>query len=336
MGTLPLYLGVDGGGTKTALVLLDSEGTIRARHLAPGSYYLTIGVEGLGTLLVEAVNAVLAKAGVSSEEVDFAFFGLPAYGEDTALIGPLSRLPQRCLPAGHYLCGNDMICGWAGSLLCRDGISIVAGTGSICYGERNGSIARCGGWGELFSDEGSAYWIACRGLNLFSRMSDGRAAKAALYDIVRERLTITEDLDLCAHVFTRLEGDRARIAQLSKWVTQAAADGDAQAMAIVREAAEELALMVDATRRQLEFSDAEPVSVSYSGGVFDNVGALLLKHFTAALRAFRPGYRVSEPVLPPGIGAALYAAKRHNKPLSDAAIERLRAQSSAAREDLES
>jgi N-acetylglucosamine kinase-like BadF-type ATPase len=331
-----LYLGVDGGGTKTALVLIDSEGIIRATHLAPGAYYLTIGLDALGTLLVDGVNAVLAKAAVRIEELDFAFFGIPAYGEDTVLVGPLSELPRRLLPAGQYLCGNDMICGWAGSLLCRDGISIVAGTGSICYGERNGAIARCGGWGELFSDEGSAYWIACRGLNLFSRMSDGRAVRGPLYDIVRQRLGLTEDLDLCGHVFSRLGGDRAQIAQLSKWVTQAATTGDAAAMTIVREAAEELALMVDATRRQLAFGIAEPVAVSYSGGVFDNVGALLLEHFTAALRVFRAGYRISEPVLPPGIGAALYAAKRHGNPLSNAAIERLRAQSSAVRQELES
>jgi N-acetylglucosamine kinase-like BadF-type ATPase len=336
MGATRLYLGVDGGGTKTALVLIDSEGSIRATHLAPGSYYLTIGLDALGRLLVDGVNAVVAKASVRIEELDFAFFGIPAYGEDTVLTGPLSELPRRALPAGQYLCGNDMICGWAGSLLCRDGISIVAGTGSICYGERNGSIARCGGWGELFSDEGSAYWLACRGLNLFSRMSDGRAAKGPLYEIVRERLKITEDLDLCAHVFSQLEGDRARIAQLSKWVTQAATAGDPAATAIIREAALELALMVDATRRQLEFGIAEPVPVSYSGGVFDNVGVLLLEHFTAALQAFRPGYRVSEPLLPPGIGAALYAAKRHGNPLSNAAIERLRAQSGTVRKELES
>jgi N-acetylglucosamine kinase-like BadF-type ATPase len=330
-GATHLYLGVDGGGTKTALVLIDSEGTIRASHGAPGSYHLTIGMEALGALLLDGINAVLAKAAVRAEELDFAFFGLPAYGEDSVLVGPLSDLPRRCLAAGQYSCGNDMICGWAGSLLCRDGISIVAGTGSICYGERNGAIARCGGWGELFSDEGSAYWIACRGLNLFSRMSDGRAAKGPLYGIVRERLQITEDLDLCGHVFSRLGGDRAQIAQLSKWVTQAAAAGDAQAMTIVRDAAGELAHMVDATRRQLSFGVTEPVAVSYSGGVFDNVGVLLLDHFNAALQAFRPGYRVSEPVLPPGIGAALYAAKRHGNPLSNAAIERLRAQNSAVR-----
>jgi len=97
-----------------------------------------------------------------------------------------------------------------------------------------------------------------------------------------------------------------------------------------------LALMVDATRRQLEFGVAEPVPVSYSGGVFDNVRAPLLDRFTAALQACRPGYRVSEPVLPPGIGAAIYAAKRHGHPLSNAAIERLRAQSGTVRQEIES
>ena len=331
-----MYLGIDGGGTKTALVLVDRDGNIRATHLAPGSYYLTIGIDALGTLLADSVGAVLAKASVRAEDVDFAFFGLPAFGEDSSLIGALGQLPRRCLPADAFLCGNDMICGWAGSLLCRDGISIVAGTGSICYGERGGAIARSGGWGELFSDEGSAYWIACRGLNLFSRMSDGRAARGPLYEIVRQGLNISVDLDVCAHVFSRLGGDRARIAQLCKLVTQAARAGDRQSLAIVRQAAVELALMVDATCRQLEFAAAEPVPVSYSGGVFDNVGALLLEHFTASLHAHRPGYQVSEPVLPPAIGAALYAAKRHGRPLTGAAIEQLRAQSDALRRDLES
>jgi N-acetylglucosamine kinase-like BadF-type ATPase len=327
-GSHAVYLGVDGGGTKTAFVLIDSDGAIRATHLAAGSYYLTIGLEALGSLLAEGVSAVLGKAGLGADDLDFAFFGLPAYGEDTTLIEALDRQPRRCLPAGAYLCGNDMICGWAGSLLCRDGISIVAGTGSICYGERAGRVARCGGWGELFSDEGSAYWIACRGLNLFSRMSDGRAQRGALYEIVRRSLSISEDLDLCAHVFSHLGGDRARIAQLSKLVTQAAFE-DGQAMAIVRQAAVELALMVDATRRQLGFPVAEPVPVSYSGGVFDNAGALLLQHFTASLQAHGPGYEVREPALPPAIGAALYAAKRHGRLLSSAAIERLREQSNS-------
>jgi N-acetylglucosamine kinase-like BadF-type ATPase len=162
----------------------------------------------------------LAKAGLRRDAVDFAFFGLPAYGEDSSVTGALSRAAEHSLRAGAVLCGNDMICGWAGSLLCRDGISIVAGTGSIAYGERGGAAARCGGWGELFSDEGSAYWIACRGLNLFTRMSDGRADRGPLHAIVRRHFGIDEDLDLCGRVYSRLGGDRAQIAQLCKLVTR--------------------------------------------------------------------------------------------------------------------
>jgi N-acetylglucosamine kinase-like BadF-type ATPase len=331
-----VYLGVDGGGTKTAFVLIDGGGTVRATHLAAGSYYLTIGIDALGELLARGVGAVLVKAGLRADDVDFAFFGLPAYGEDSTLIEALERQPQRCLPAGAFLCGNDMICGWAGSLLCQDGISIVAGTGSICYGERAGRIARSGGWGELFSDEGSAYWIAWRGLNLFSRMSDGRAKRGPLYEIVRHSLGISQDLDLCAHVLSQLGGDRARIAQLSKLVTQAAASGDDQAMDIVRQAATELALMVDATRRQLTFPAGEPVPVSYSGGVFDNTGTLLLQHFAASLHEQWTAYEVRAPALPPAIGAALYAAKRHGRPLSGAAVERLRQQRNVLPGELES
>ena len=71
-----LYLGVDGGGTKTALVLIDSDGAIRATHLAPGAYYLTIGLDALGTLLAGAVGSVLAKAALLTAGTRPAFAAL--------------------------------------------------------------------------------------------------------------------------------------------------------------------------------------------------------------------------------------------------------------------
>lgn len=326
-----MYLGVDGGGTKTALALVDRDGNVRATHVAPGSYCPTLDPKELGTLLAEAVNATLGKAGASVSQVEFAFFGLPGYGEDSTVHDALDQLPAQCLPAGSFLCGNDMVCGWAGSLACNDGINVVAGTGSICYGERRGVVARCGGWGEVFSDEGSAYWIAAHGLNLFSRMSDGRAAVGPLYDLVKRQLQITQDLDLCGYIYTRLVGNRARIAQLCGLVFEAAAGGDAQAALVITQAADELALMVDTICRQLGFTAQERVPVSYSGGVFNNTGRLLLDRFSLSLQSRRSGYQITEPAFPPAIGAALYAAKRHGQPLSDVALSRLRAQSGVGR-----
>jgi N-acetylglucosamine kinase-like BadF-type ATPase len=316
-----VFIGVDGGGSKTALVLVDRQGAVRATHATSGAYYLIVGLDALGALISTAVETLLAKAGATARDVDFAFFGLPAYGEDAAATSAMDQLPARCLRAGTWICGNDMICGWAGSLACADGINVVAGTGSICYGERDGVSARCGGWGELFSDEGSAYWIACRGLDVFARMSDGRLSRGPLYYLMRERLALADDLDLCAHVYVTLKSDRARIAALCPLVCEAAGNGDAMAAAVLKQAADELALLVAATRVRLGFVAGETVDVSYSGGVFE--GAALLKNFSASLRP-RGAYQLREPAFSPVIGAALYAAKHCGRPLSEQALARLR------------
>jgi N-acetylglucosamine kinase-like BadF-type ATPase len=317
-----VFVGVDGGGSKTAFILVDREGAVRATHVAGGSYYLTLGMGALGTLISTSLDALLKKGGVAAREVEYAFLGLPAYGEDREATAQMERLPASTLAPGSWLCGNDMICGWAGSLACRDGINVVAGTGSICYGERNGAAARCGGWGELFSDEGSAYWIACRGLDLFSRMSDGRAMPGALYHLVRQRLGISDDLELCSHVYVTLKGDRALIAQLCPLVVEAAASGDVAAAEILTQGAEELALLVTTTRARLGFRADEQVDVSYSGGVFEC--GPVRSRFAAAL-ASRGAYRLCEPEFPPVIGAALYAARRRGSPLPESALARLRA-----------
>ena len=83
----------------------------------------------------------------------------------------------------------------------RDGVNIVAGTGSIGYGEFEGRSARAGGWGELFGDEGSAYWVARQALTLFSQMSDARADQGPLYELLRQHFKVGNDLDVCAAVY---------------------------------------------------------------------------------------------------------------------------------------
>ena len=130
-----------------------------------------------------------------------------------------------------------MVCAWAGALAGDDGINIVAGTGSIAYGEYRGRSARAGGWGELFSDEGSAYWLAREGLRLFSRMSDGRAPRGALYEHVRHHFGLQDDLDLCGALYGKSAAQRSQFAQLSRLVAEAAGAGDEQAAALFRQAA---------------------------------------------------------------------------------------------------
>ena len=319
------FLGIDGGGTKTAFLLIDESGRVLASHTEGPAYYLEIGWEEMRAMLARGIRTTLESAALSASKVDFAFLGLPAYGEDSTLVPALDAAASPPLQPGQYRCGNDALCGWAGALACQDGINIIAGTGSMAYGEFNGRAARAGGWGELFSDEGSAYWIAREGLRLFSRMSDGRAQRGILYDMVRRHFALQADLDLCAAIYGKSGIQRSNLAALSTLVAQAAVAGDAQATGLFSLAADELSQIVDAVHDQLQVPEGTTVMVSYSGGMFQQ-RELLLVPLQAKLAGGRGRYRVVAPRLSPVAGAALYAAKLSGAPLGAGAVDELEKQ----------
>ncbi|NIJ35534.1 N-acetylglucosamine kinase-like BadF-type ATPase [Sphingopyxis panaciterrae] len=302
-----IFLGVDGGGTKTEFVCIDAAGAVIARAVTGTTYHLQVGVDEAVRRLDQGIMAVCDTLGVTPAALDHSFFGLPAYGEDGVIDPQLDAACARLLGHDRYLCGNDMICGWAGSLGCEDGINIVAGTGSIGYGEREGQSARAGGWGEVFGDEGSAYWIAVQGLALFARMSDGRAPKDVLHDRIVDALSLDHDLELCERIMGTDRMGRGEIAGLASVVSKAAAEGDRGAAAILNAAAAELAAIAGALRKSLGFPDGMPVSISWSGGVLSQE-PLVRRPFLEALE--EKEFRFVEPRFAPGHGAALYARKQ--------------------------
>jgi N-acetylglucosamine kinase-like BadF-type ATPase len=318
------FLGVDGGGTKTRFILVNGDGKLAAAHEGPTSDHLQVGIDGVRDVLAGGVAALYREAGMDGSPIAYAFFGLPAYGEDSAAQVLLDGLPEPLLGHRRYRCGNDMICAWAGSLGGEDGINIVAGTGSIGYGERKGRSARAGGWGETFGDEGSAYWIAAQGLNIFTRMSDGRLPKGPLHASLRRHLGLEADLDLCAKLADT--SSRRAIAAMAELVARAARDGDIEAIRVFDDAARELTAIIEAVRQALQFEPGERVCVSYSGGVF-NAGELILAPLRHHIERYSKTYELKTPMLAPSLGAAIYAARVVAQPLSPAAIERLRMES---------
>ncbi|GLV76181.1 BadF/BadG/BcrA/BcrD ATPase family protein [Streptomyces hygroscopicus] len=317
-----MFLGVDGGGTKTAFCLVDRSGQVVARAQAASSYYFSHGIDLVERVLKEGVDAVCTAAGLTPADVEYAFFGLPGYGEAAGDLPVLNATPRAVLGHDRYACDNDMVCGWAGSLGALDGINVISGTGSMTYGERLGNGVRVGGWGEIFGDEGSAYWIAIRGLNAFSRMSDGRLPEGPLSEVLRRRLDLASDLDVIDVVHNRWQGDRGRIAALGRSVAEAAGLGDEAAAAILTEAGRELAQLVEVTRERLEFGPDETVPVSYSGGTFG--AGTVLEAFTTGLKDRFANYELRDPLYEPVVGAALYAAKLAGTPLDRPALDALR------------
>jgi N-acetylglucosamine kinase-like BadF-type ATPase len=319
------FLGCDGGGTKTALAVVTDEGALAASLHAPTTYYLSAqhgGIEIVADVLGEAVPAVCAKAGIAAADLAYAFFGLPGYGEVLGDVATLDAAPRQALGHDRFRCDNDMVCGWAGSLGGADGINVISGTGSMTYGRRGDAGLRVGGWGEVFGDEGSGYWIGIRALRAFSKMSDGRLDRGPLHDVLTRTLELHSDVELIELVLHKWRGARGPIAALSRAVGEAARAGDACAHTILAEAAAELVGLVDTTRRRLGFAPDETVAVSYSGGIFTMPE--VRQGFRHGIDAVDARYQVSAPLYPPVLGAALYAATLAGTPLDDAARQRLR------------
>jgi N-acetylglucosamine kinase-like BadF-type ATPase len=308
VSTARLFLGVDGGGTKTRFALLDAQHRLVSETTLSTTYHPDVGIDGVRDVLARGIAEVLAEAGIDATRIAFAFFGLPGYGEDSKVTRQLHAMPASLLGHDRFAVDNDMVCGWAGSLGAQDGINIVAGTGSIGYGQRHGAAARVGGWGETFSDEGSAYWIAIQGLNAYSRMSDGRLHKGPLHALINATLQLDDDLELCALVYGPNARSRGELAQFSRLVAQAAADGDGVARGIFDRAGGELAQIAETLRRKLGFVADEIVKLSCSGGAFA-AGDLLMKPFRTALDATGARFEFCAALHEPHVGAALYAAR---------------------------
>ncbi len=317
-----MFLGVDGGGTKTAFVLADDRGRVLAAHQEGSLYHPEVGMAEVLATLRRGTDRIVRAAGVAPGALAGAWVGLPAFGEDSRVQSRLASLPAEAfpgIPVGH---GNDLECSHAGALGGQDGISLVAGTGSMTWGRWQGRAVRCGGWGEVFGDEGSAYWIAREGLALFSRMSDGRAERGALYELLRERTGIASDLDLSGLVVS--EGARSAVAGFAVAVHDAALAGDGAAREILDRAAGELLHLVRATRRLLDVPAGATVVASTSGSVLGADG-LVLHALRRALASPDDGgcIELREPLMTPALGAVALAARTAGRELSADAVAAL-------------
>lgn len=325
------YLGIDGGGTKTAFLLADEAGSILSRWETSTCDYQQIGMENFKRVIREGTEQVCREAGLSVSQLEHACIGIPCYGEIKADAEPLTRAVEEVFQSVPVSCVNDVEIAWYGSLGGRPGINILAGTGAMGYGrDALGHAARASGWGDFMGDEGSAYWLGKKLIELFTKQADGRLPRDVLYSIVREHFQLEDDFELIAISSSQLCGKRREVGKLQYLLYQAAEQGSRQAQLAYRQAAEELALILKALLRQLSFEPGQPVPVSYSGGVF-KAGALLLEPLKEALSSDAVCF--SEPLLSPVSGAVLaaflHAQGPDGQPGREAFLCRLREQEQA-------
>ena len=301
-----LVLAVDGGNSKTDVVLADRAGRLVAHVRGPGSSPHSLGIEGCADLLDDLVGKAAAQVGsVASHVAEHA--GIYLAGVDipaeTALITEAIEKRQW---ARHLVVDNDTFALLRAGTDDHDAVAVVCGAGINCVGvASDGRHARFPSLGRISGDWGGGVQLGDEALWWAARAADGRARPTALEDLIVahfKRSSLQEVIE--DFHFGRLR--HASLGELAPAVLRAASHAqDPTAMAIVRRQAEEVTSLVGAALRRLDLVDRH-ATIVLGGGVLTSADPFLMAEISAGLQTTAPRaeWRVTE--VPPVVGAALH------------------------------
>jgi glucosamine kinase len=307
-----IVAGVDGGGSKTRLMLANEAGEEIAT-LEGGRSAMRPGEAAIsGAVIAELMKEALSNAGLLEVPVILVggFAGVGREEERRALENELNRLGV----AEEVVVDSDAAIALEDAFAGGPGIIVLAGTGSIAYGRGgDGARARCGGWGPVFGDEGSGAWIGRRALGIVAAAADGREPPTALSGSILTAAEVNAPEELIPWA---IAGSPTTIAALAPVVLATAAAGDARANALVALAAEELIVHVRALAIRLFGDERAAIPVAFSGGLLHK-GSLLRKKLEQRLRSAVPGAQLRSAEII-AVRGAVRAAVRHLRSVSEA------------------
>jgi N-acetylglucosamine kinase-like BadF-type ATPase len=255
-GRTEVVLGMDGGGTKTEVLITDLNGEIIASHTGGPTNLAAVPESVALNNLEAALSSVFKQA--RRVRVKAAVIGMAGIDtlSDEARFRPFADATLESFGIFDYVLLNDSAVALANGTDADNAIILIAGTGSICYGHSaDGKTARAGGMDYLLADEGSGYWIGRKVLRAVVRANDGRGLATAMTPLVLKHFKITEVNDLKQKVY-QPQLSKMSIAELAKVWETALNDGDEVAKIIQKQIIDKLELLVEAVARSLKLSDA--------------------------------------------------------------------------------
>ena len=303
-----LYLGVDGGGTKTRIALMNADGDVVCEGVAGPSNPLRVGVETAVANVAAAVNNACDLGGASRGDITAATLGLAGVRRADLKQRIRDRFMQILSIKKADVLTDAEIALFA-STLGQPGLVVIAGTGSICVGKNAaGEFAISGGWGPLAGDEGGGVGIAQQALHSVAKASDGRGGQTILSERASEYFRASGPENLIVAIYSP-QVDNSRIAGFARLVVETAREGDKIALGILRDAGEELGLAACAVIEKLNLRD-ERIPIGCVGSVF-NAGELLKKPMLEKIRDCASLAYLTEPLMDPAHAAALMALRKY-------------------------
>ncbi len=297
------YIGVDGGGTKTKLILINENLDLQALNELEASNLITTNPSDT----INKINRIISNY---LNTYNIQGIGLGMAGIDTE--ADRVRLEQRIsreYPGKKVKVFNDGVTSLIGGLNNQPGILINAGTGSISVGiDDDGNINRAGGWDYLLGDEGSGYWIGKKLIQTAIHDYDCGIHTSEVIKTVKGFFQLKK-LEGLIEIVYKKKLNKELIAKLALEAVGLAESGDVQAKRIFEKAGVELAKLVIRVYERGNFKT--PVSLTYNGSIFNSFN-LFEDSFYMLLNKNQLIYKWQEPQYPAEIGAALMVMKSRN------------------------
>ncbi len=299
-----LYLGVDGGGTKTQIAIMNEAREVMSEGHAGPSNPLRVGVETAVTNIAKAINEACDRDGVSRGDIASVTLGLAGVRRADLKRSVRESFIKRLRIRKVEVVTDAEIALYA-TTQGKPGLVVIAGTGSVCLGKNeHGEMAISGGWGPLAGDEGGGVGIAQQALHNIAKASDGRGVPTMLSQRASEYFRASGPENLIVAIYSP-QVDNSRIAGFARLVVETAQDGDKIAIEILNDAGFELGLAACAVIEKLKLENRK-VPIGCVGSIF-NAGELLTKPMLRKVRKCAAKAFLTEPAMPPAHAAALMA-----------------------------
>jgi len=292
MAALERILGAEGGGTKTAWVLVE--------RMADGLRVVDQGKLPPSNLRLTPPDRLRSIFRQLPQKVDRVGMFLAGCGADDRR--SLEMLCGEIWPNARIVVGSDRDSGLAAALGHGDGIAVNAGTGASVTGRRGERIEKAGGWGHILGDAGGGYFLSVQALRLILREYDLHRGEAHFTASILRALSLNSRDELVRWAQT---ADKMEVATLSPIVFEAARNGDPNVVKILEEGAEVLAEYTGAVATRLGLLAPKVILL---GGLFQR-DSLYVAAFRRRIKKNLSDARVGMSEQPPELGAAWLAAE---------------------------
>ncbi|MET7333665.1 BadF/BadG/BcrA/BcrD ATPase family protein [Nonomuraea sp. NPDC005650] len=304
-GVIDAVLALDGGNSKTDVLLVAPDGTVLSQVRGPGASAQRVGLAAgaatLDALVRQAVGEFDPALRAPYVRHTAAYLAGVDFGrEQQALTRALAELNW----SERITVDNDTFALLRAGAPRGHGVAVVCGAGINCVGiAPDGRTLRFPAIGRLSGDWGGGLFLGDETLWRAIRAEDGRGPDTALRSLVAAHFGVSSVVELAEQVHFG-EVPRTRLQELNPLLLATAGRGDAVARKVVDRLAEEVVLLASAALRRLDLLDV-PVDIVLGGGILASGDAYLLDRIHAGCARTAPKATPRVVDVPPAVGAAL-------------------------------